>query len=117
MASASGYAGLKGISMNSKNDDVNVIRTGIWEALGSLGLRNILTAMAVIIITVVALSFGFYALYSSVKESISLRSEINARQFSKGFDEYLLTGLNNIKMASYSVDTCTGSYKLYACLI
>jgi len=90
--------------MNSKNDDVNVIRTGIWEALGSLGLRNILTAMAVIIITVVALSFGFYALYSSVKESISLRSEINARQFSKGFDEYLLTGLNNIKMASYSVD-------------
>ncbi|WP_019001336.1 sensor domain-containing diguanylate cyclase [Succinimonas amylolytica] len=91
--------------MNSKNDDENFFRAGIWEALVSLGIRNILIALSVIFFTVVALSLGFYALYSSVKESISLRSEINARQFSKDFDEYLLTGLNNIKMASYTVDT------------
>ena len=82
--------------MNSKNDDENFFRAGIWEALVSLGIRNILIALSVIFFTVVALSLGFYALYSSVKESISLRSEINARQFSKDFDEYLLTGLNNI---------------------
>ena len=81
------------------------MRGTVWEAFASLGLRNITIAVIAIAATTAALTTGFYALYASVKESISLRGEISAREFSKSFDEYLLTGLNTIKMTSYTVDT------------
>ena len=81
------------------------MKGSLWEAFASLGLRNIIIAVIAIAATTAALAAGFYALYASVKESISLRGEISAREFSKSFDEYLLTGLNTIKMTSYTVDT------------
>ena len=81
------------------------MKGSLWEAFASLGLRNIIIAVIAIAATTAALAAGFYALYASVKESISLRGEISAREFSKSFDEYLLTGLNTIKMTGYTVDT------------
>lgn len=81
------------------------MKARFWEAFASLGLRNIIIAVIAIAATTAAIATGFYALYASVKESISLRGEISAREFSKSFDEYLLTGLNTIKMTSYTVDT------------
>lgn len=76
----------------------------ILEALENLGLRNMMIVVVIFIFALTTLISGFYNIYTSSKERAFIQGELNVKEFSKLYDEYLSTSLNTVKLASYAVD-------------
>lgn len=76
----------------------------ILEALENLGLRNMMIVVVIFIFALATLISGFYNIYTSSKERAFIQGELNVKEFSKLYDEYLSTSLNTVKLASYAID-------------
>lgn len=80
----------------------NKIRTS--DALKNFGARNIAASLLLILISAAIIAFGCLSLYTSVKENILLKGELNAKQSAEEFDKYLLVRKDAVMLAGFTVD-------------
>ena len=62
----------------------------IREVIKYIGLKSVIAATLVFLLTVTATCVGGYQLYQNTKESILLQGEVNATRAAKEYDSYLI---------------------------
>ena len=80
------------------------IRVRTSDAIKNFGARNIAISILLILISVAIITFGCLSFYSSVKENIMLKGELNAKQSAEEFDKYLLIRENAVMLAGFTVN-------------
>ena len=75
-----------------------------FTTLFHLGFKNFLALVLVIIITAATLSQGCYSFYKSVKESIFLQGQLNAKQSAEEFNKFMISSTNSILLTAYTLN-------------
>ena len=78
--------------------------TGFFEILFHFGCKNFVVIIFVILLVALTLSEGCAAFYKSVKESISLQSQLNAKQSAEEFNSYMISSTNSIQLTAYALN-------------
>ena len=80
----------------------------IRDVFKNIGIRSLVAALVVFLLTVAATFVGGIQLYNSTKESIILQGEVNAQQSAMSFDRYLLVRKNTVLLAGNVVNNMLG---------
>ena len=75
-----------------------------FTTLFHLGPRTITAIIVAIVIAVATLSTASRAFYKSVKESISLQGQLNAKQSAEEFQNHLISSRNSILLTAYTLN-------------
>ena len=74
------------------------------EVFTSIGIKNLIASILIFIFAVIFIYFNFNTLYKLEKENIFHKGEQNAIQSADELNYYLLTSIETIKLASYTLD-------------
>ena len=83
---------------------MNNRKQSLKEMLKHIGARSIIMALFLFVITLGLAAFAWVRVFDKNKEVLMLQGELNTTDSALEYDRYLLTRVNTVTMAGYTVD-------------